>query len=96
MSDDNDPACRHSVLEHYLFHGQGGDMLLCLGFGSLYNHHRQPSLDYRIDTPAQVGTSDTQATIWSSLHDSATGGSVWSRALLCSNTRAADRLCACR
>ena len=40
--------CRHTVLEHYLFRFKG-EMLLCLGVGSLFNHSRTPSLDYRID-----------------------------------------------
>ena len=41
--------CRHTALEHYLFHGQNGDMLLALGLGSLFNHNAQPNLDYRVD-----------------------------------------------
>ncbi|KAA6426437.1 MAG: histone lysine methyltransferase Set7 [Trebouxia sp. A1-2] len=40
---------RHTVLEHYLFKGTGGTMLLALGVGSLFNHARKPNLDYRID-----------------------------------------------
>ncbi|KAK9823637.1 hypothetical protein WJX72_004376 [[Myrmecia] bisecta] len=40
---------RHTVFEHYLFHGKDGQMLLALGVGSLFNHSRQPNLDYRID-----------------------------------------------
>ncbi|KAL0027667.1 hypothetical protein WJX79_006823 [Trebouxia sp. C0005] len=39
----------HTVLEHYLFKGTGGTMLLALGVGSLFNHARKPNLDYRID-----------------------------------------------
>jgi hypothetical protein len=39
---------RHTILEHYLFKFRG-DMLLCLGVGSLFNHSRRPSLDYRVD-----------------------------------------------
>lgn len=44
----NDVLARHTVLEHYLFKFRG-EMLLCLGVGSLFNHSRTPSLDYRID-----------------------------------------------
>lgn len=40
---------RHTVLEHYLFKGTDGTMLLALGVGSLFNHAQKPSLDYRID-----------------------------------------------
>ncbi len=47
-------AHRHTVLEHYLFKGTGGTMLLALGVGSLFNHARKPSLDYRIDTDQSV------------------------------------------
>ncbi|KAK9836909.1 hypothetical protein WJX74_010984 [Apatococcus lobatus] len=42
---------RHTAFEHYLFHGQNGDMLLALGLGSLFNHSAQPNLDYRVDQP---------------------------------------------
>lgn len=43
-------ACyRHTTLEHYLFTGKNGSMLLALGVGSLFNHNRQPNLDYRVD-----------------------------------------------
>lgn len=40
---------RHTTLEHYLFTGKSGSMLLALGVGSLFNHNRQPNLDYRVD-----------------------------------------------
>ena len=42
-------AFRHTVLEHYLFKGRAGNMLLALGVGSLFNHSQKPNLDYRID-----------------------------------------------
>ena len=37
------------MLEHYLFKGRAGNMLLALGVGSLFNHSQKPNLDYRID-----------------------------------------------
>ncbi len=40
---------RHTVLEHYLYNCKNGDRLLALGYGSIFNHHRQPNVDYRID-----------------------------------------------
>ncbi|CAL8472052.1 g11594 [Coccomyxa elongata] len=46
--DQYNEHMRHTVLEHYLFRFRG-EMLLCLGVGSLFNHSRTPSLDYRID-----------------------------------------------
>ena len=40
---------RFTTLEHYLFKGKDGSMLLALGVGSLFNHSKHPNLDYRID-----------------------------------------------
>jgi len=40
---------RHSVLENYLFVGRNGGMLLALGAASLFNHSKQPNLNYTID-----------------------------------------------
>ena len=42
------------MLEHYLFRAPGGNHLLVLGVGSLFNHSTQPNLDYRIDAEALV------------------------------------------
>ena len=42
------------MLEHYLFKGTEGSMLLALGVGSLFNHARKPNLDYRIDSNQAV------------------------------------------
>ncbi len=42
------------MLEHYLFKGTEGTMLLALGVGSLFNHARKPNLDYRIDSKQSV------------------------------------------
>ena len=39
---------RHTVLEEYLFNAPDGSRLLALGLGSLFNHSRQPNVDYRI------------------------------------------------
>ncbi len=47
-------AHRHTVLEHYLFKGTGGTMLLALGVGSLFNHAGKPNLDYRIESNQSV------------------------------------------
>ena len=41
--------CRHSVLEYYLFVGRNGSMLLALGAASLFNHSKQPNLNYTVD-----------------------------------------------
>ena len=40
--------CR-AELEHYLFNVAGGDKLLALGYGSLFNHSGHPNVDYRVD-----------------------------------------------
>ena len=40
---------RHTVLEHYLYNCRNGDRLLALGYGSIFNHHREPTVDYRIE-----------------------------------------------
>jgi SET domain-containing protein len=40
---------KYTVLEHYLFNSQGGNKLLALGDGSLFNHSRHPNVDYRVD-----------------------------------------------
>lgn len=44
---------KHTVLEHYLFNARsktnGNDKLLALGYGSLFNHAKQPNIDYRVD-----------------------------------------------
>lgn len=37
------------MLEHYLYVGRDGGMLLALGVGSLFNHSQQPNLNYTID-----------------------------------------------
>jgi tRNA-specific adenosine deaminase 3 len=37
------------VLEHYLYVGRDGGMLLALGVGSLFNHSQQPNLNYTVD-----------------------------------------------
>eukprot|EP00540_Astrosyne_radiata_P023587 CAMPEP_0116847314 /NCGR_PEP_ID=MMETSP0418-20121206/14365_1 /TAXON_ID=1158023 /ORGANISM="Astrosyne radiata, Strain 13vi08-1A" /LENGTH=213 /DNA_ID=CAMNT_0004478745 /DNA_START=276 /DNA_END=917 /DNA_ORIENTATION=+ len=40
---------RHSILEDYLFNGGGGgNKLMALGDGSLFNHANRPNVDYRI------------------------------------------------
>lgn len=39
----------HTVLNHYTFSLQGGDYLLALGIGSLFNHRDPPNVDYRVD-----------------------------------------------
>ncbi|KAG0580211.1 hypothetical protein KC19_4G156800 [Ceratodon purpureus] len=40
---------RYSVLEHYLYVGRDGGMLMALGVGSLFNHSQQPNLNYTVD-----------------------------------------------
>jgi uncharacterized protein len=46
-----DQFLRHTVFEHYLFNDKStGNKLLALGYGSLFNHSRQPNVDYRIDS----------------------------------------------
>eukprot|EP00941_MAST-03F_sp_MAST-3F-sp1_P003673 g3673.t1 len=39
-----------TILEHYVFtlRGGGGDVLLALGMGSMFNHDKNPNVDYRI------------------------------------------------
>lgn len=51
------------MLEHYLFKGRDGSMLLALGIGSLFNHSRQPNLDYRVDVQNQLITYMTARNI---------------------------------
>jgi hypothetical protein len=48
---------RFTVLEHYLFNDQGGNKLLALGYGSLFNHSRSPNVDYRIREGSNVYSS---------------------------------------
>jgi len=43
---------KHTTLEHYLFNLPSGERLLALGVGSLFNHHRRPNVDYRLDGAA--------------------------------------------
>jgi SET domain-containing protein len=45
-----DKFMKFTVLEHYLFNAEGGDKLLALGYGSLFNHSRHPNVDYRVDS----------------------------------------------
>jgi hypothetical protein len=45
-----DAHMKHTVLEHYLFNDAGGNKLLALGDGSLFNHASRPNVDYRIDS----------------------------------------------
>jgi SET domain-containing protein len=40
---------KYTTLEHYLFNTPSGFKLLALGDGSLFNHSRQPNVDYRVD-----------------------------------------------
>ena len=41
---------RHTLVEHYVFSaGRSGDMLMALGWGSLYNHNPRPSVDYKVN-----------------------------------------------
>jgi SET domain len=51
-----DRHMRHTLLEHYLFNGPGGNKLLALGYGSLLNHSRRPNVDYRVDAGRQIIT----------------------------------------
>lgn len=48
---------RHTILEHYLFNDSGGNKLLALGYGSLFNHSRTPNIDYRIEAGSIVYSS---------------------------------------
>jgi SET domain-containing protein len=50
VKDEYDKYMRFTILEHYLFNADAGDKLLALGHGSLFNHSRQPNVDYRIDS----------------------------------------------
>ena len=45
---------KHTILEHYLFNTSSGCKLLALGDGSLFNHSRNPNVDYRIDHQNEV------------------------------------------
>ena len=45
---------KHTTFEHYLFKCKDGDLLLALGYGSLFNHARQPNVNYRLDKEAGV------------------------------------------
>jgi len=49
VKNEYDNFMRFTVLEHYLFNAAGGDKLLALGYGSLFNHSRSPNVDYRVD-----------------------------------------------
>ena len=53
-SEEYQNHMRHTVLERYLFASRRGEMLLALGFGSLFNHSTSPNLDYRVDFDDQV------------------------------------------
>jgi hypothetical protein len=46
--DEYENHMRFTILEHYLFNDSGGNKLLALGYGSLFNHSRSPNVDYRI------------------------------------------------
>ena len=45
---------KYTILEHYLFNTTSGCKLLALGDGSLFNHCRQPNVDYRVDSDKEV------------------------------------------
>jgi hypothetical protein len=49
--DEYESHMRLTVLEHYLFNDKGGDKLLALGYGSLFNHSRSPNVDYVSPVP---------------------------------------------
>lgn len=49
VKEEYENSMCHTVLEHYLFNVAGGDKLLALGYGSLFNHSRHPNVDYRVD-----------------------------------------------
>ena len=38
------------VDHYYLFNTSGGNKLVALGYGSLFNHSNRPNVDYRVDT----------------------------------------------
>jgi len=48
--EEYDKHMQFTVLEHYLFNDSGGNKLLALGYGSLFNHARHPNVDYRVDS----------------------------------------------
>jgi SET domain-containing protein len=48
-TEEYESHIKYTVLEHYLFNCQGGNKLLALGDGSLFNHTRRPNVDYRVD-----------------------------------------------
>ena len=39
---------RHTVLEHYVFSLRCGDVLVALGWGSLFNHDANPNVSYSV------------------------------------------------
>eukprot|EP00937_MAST-01D_sp_MAST-1D-sp2_P002126 g2126.t1 len=39
---------KHTILEHYVFSTRSGDMLVALGWGSLFNHNANPNVDYHV------------------------------------------------
>jgi hypothetical protein len=55
--DEYESNMRFTVLEHYLYNDVGGNKLLALGYGSLFNHSRSPNVDYRIEEGSIVYSS---------------------------------------
>jgi hypothetical protein len=47
-ADEYQRHLKHTLLEHYVFKSKAGNMLLALGYGSLFNHSKHPNVDYRI------------------------------------------------
>ena len=45
---EHEQHLRHTVLEHYVYQTAGGDQLLALGIGSLFNHDDPPNVDFRV------------------------------------------------
>jgi tRNA-specific adenosine deaminase 3 len=42
------------VFYHYTFCTRGGDFLLALGLGSLFNHRNPPNVEYRVDSANDI------------------------------------------
>lgn len=65
--DEYDTHMRFTILEHYLFNdylSSGGDKLLALGYGSLFNHDsRQPNVNYRVNSNKKKNSNNAAATI---------------------------------
>lgn len=43
-----DAHLKYTVLEHYVYTLKNGDVFVSLGMGSIFNHDKDPNIDYRL------------------------------------------------